>query len=438
MATLKANTEAIKKAVKASAGTRAEFRIEGHAGLVLRTRSTGGADWYFYFTANKLKKLRLGPWDGLTLADAAKAAAEARSKVARGADPTFKTMTFEALARSFLEAGALSAKTKSSYAELFGRDVFPSIGAKAANQVAANDIAAICQAIQKRGSPTQAQRTKSAIGGAFSWGMKYAGLQHNPARDVPHQQDHKSKSTRVPTDEMIIKLWKSLDENTRVLRTINLAIKLLILTGQRRDEVGAARVTEIDLTTNTWAIDADTVKAGKIATEGRMKNGRDHCVYLSRQATALFREAIQSTASDVHVFAAEKDDAKLPHIRGDSISHRVRAVLGSGASIHDFRRAFGGWMKDNGYGQDVRDLILAHKERGADSAVDDIYSGNAKMAAQCRAAWQEWADHVEALVAGKSPSRANASNAAQSQSAAGVFKLRARIRPMKTTQASAS
>lgn len=400
MTTLKANAEAIRKAVKGSAGKRVEFRIEGHAGLVLRTRSTDGADWYFYFTAHNLKKLRLGPYDGLTLAEVAKAATEARAKVAKGADPTHKTLTFAELAQRFLDAGSLSAKTRESYEAAFKRDVFSVIGLRPANQVTAADVSVICQKIQKRGSATQAQRTKSAIGGAFSWGRKYAGLQNNPARDVPHQMDHPSRSERVPSDDAIVRLWTSLDANARVLRTTNLAIKLLILTGQRRDEVGAVRVDEVDLKTKTWTIPADVMKGGKLATEGRMKNGRKHLVHLSGQAAALFQEALSTLADATFAFPAEKSGAKIPHLRGDSISHRVRAAIGSEASIHDFRRAFAGWMRNNGYGRDVRDLVLAHKEAGADSTVDEIYSGNAKMVEQCRAAWQGWADHIEALVAG--------------------------------------
>lgn len=397
---LKPQHEVIKAAVKAAAAlpARAEYRIAGNAGLVLRAGQSG-ADWYFYYThGGKRQKYRLGPYDGFTLAEAIKKASDTRANVAKGNDPAHKSLTFKELTERFLASDKLAAKSKVVYRGVYERDAYPTIGHKPANQITARDIEMICQTIRGRGSLVQVQRTKTMIGGAFEWGKKFAGLRNNPAREVPNQLEHKSVSTRVMTDEMIVKLWKSLDDNTRVMPTMRLAIKLLILLGDRRNEVAEARVDEIDLKAGVWTIPPDIIKAGKLAVESRMKGGREHRVYLSRQAAALFGEALKTTANDVYLFPAAKEGAKVLHLRGDVITQRVASVLKGAASIHDIRRSMGGWMRNNGYGRDVRDLVQAHKEAGSASTVDEIYSGNARMVEQCRAAWQGWADHVEELL----------------------------------------
>ena len=63
--------------------------------------------------------------------------------------------------------------------------------------------------------------------------------------------------------------------------------------------------------------------------------------------------------------------------------------------LHDLRRGVANWMKDQGIGRKVRDLILNHK----DGSVDGLhYSNSATMKEHVRAAMQAWGDHVESLV----------------------------------------
>ena len=71
---------------------------------------------------------------------------------------------------------------------------------------------------------------------------------------------------------------------------------------------------------------------------------------------------------------------------------RVRVLIGvDDLAIHDMRRAVSNWLKNQGVGREVRDLILNH----ADTSVDgEHYSQAARMELQVGNAMQSWADHV--------------------------------------------
>ena len=137
-----------------------------------------------------------------------------------------------------------------------------------------------------------------------------------------------------------------------------------------------------------------------------MKNGTEQRVYLSRQAGDLFKAARDTCSVGDYFFPANTAHVKsgktrLPHVHGDSVTQAVgRFCKAEGIvdlTIHDMRRAIGNFLKDAGYGREVRDLVLHHKDTSVDGT---HYSNTARMETQCREAWQLWADHAEGVCAG--------------------------------------
>lgn len=213
---------------------------------------------------------------------------------------------------------------------------------------------------------------------------------------MPNQQAVKSVRNRTPSLHEIGKLWAAVEASKRLSAPVKLIFKLTILAGQRRGEVAGARLSEV--VGDVWTIAADVVKAGRIVTEGRMKNGTEQRVYLSSQAKQLFEEARKTTSLGDYFFPANTrlGETRLPHIHGDSITQAMarlcEATNLADLSIHDMRRGLGNFLKDAGYGKEVRDLMLSHK----DQSVDGVhYSSSAKMEVTCREAWQKWADYLD-------------------------------------------
>lgn len=184
-----------------------------------------------------------------------------------------------------------------------------------------------------------------------------------------------------------------MDVSNRLSQAMKLILRLAILTGQRRSEVAGARVDE--LVGANWIIPADVVKRATIAKEGRMKNGTEQRINLSAEAAALFREAVIDCSDGTYLFPAndrriaEGKRTRLPHIHGESVTmamSRLREDAGiEDITVHDMRRAMGNWLKDNGHGREVRDLMLSHQDQSVDA---QHYSNSARMESQCREAWQ--------------------------------------------------
>jgi len=400
--TVKPRAEAIRKRIKDATGqpTR-EYRVEGHPGLVLFTRKSGIGKFYYVYRMPKQKQQRfdLGQFGPTTLADATQRAIELRAMVGRGENPkqSHNGMTFKEMAEKFVaESQTLKSSTRVNYRYDLKKNIYPAIGSKAAADVTPDDVLAICRDIKTRGSNVQAQRTKTTIGGVYRWGINERYVKHSPAKEVAAQAPT-SVRKRTPDDDEIGTLWNALDK-TGLHPSLKLIVRLGIITGQRRTEVAAVRVDELDFDKGEWRIPGDDTVAGR-RIEGRTKNGREQIVYLSKQAQALFREAMKTTRDGDYLFPADSRAKALPHINPQSVTKAVQRLREQfdvdDITIHDMRRALGNWCKDSNYSIEVRDLLLNHLGQ----RVDDIhYSSSARMEKQCRAAWQGWADHVESVV----------------------------------------
>jgi len=395
-------------AAKAVDGKRTEYRITDTPGLILRCEPSGKAVWYFQYGKRlsgsfKLRKMRLGSRDTVSLADARERASELHRAVEMGGDPVLEQktrkegMTFAAMAEAFLTSGKLSANSQENYGEALRKHAFPVFGDMPAETVTPEHIVAMCHKIEKAGALTQSDRVKAYVGGVYRWGIGERYVADNPTKGLVRRAA-KSVRTRTPTAKEIVELWHG-PERAGVMMSAAMrdVLRLAILTGQRRAEVCEARVAEFDLEVATWTIPGDIVKRGKVI-RGRTKNGREQIVRLSTWSVEIARQCIERHANDIYVFPAKRG-ANPTSIQPHSVStaiRRMRQAIGlEDITAHDLRRAIGNWMKDAGYGREVRDIVLNH----VDSSVDGVhYSSTAMMEKQVREAMQAWGDHVAEIV----------------------------------------
>ena len=420
------NSLSVMRAGVRDGASESEWRIDGERGLVLRCQSSGAATWWFIYSmriggVRKLRRMQIGRRDGVTLADARKAAIELRRRVEDGGDPVAETkahneaLTFQAMAERFIdESPRLSTKTRPIYRSALKKDAYPFIGALPAADVTREHVLHICRRIEARakasgrGTGVQSQRTKTTISGAYSWAIGEGLVAGNPCDGIGRRSVTVAR-TRNPSSAELAALWHTAaTPKGKLSRSVSLIIRLAILTGQRRDEVAGCRTIELvglDTDMPLWVIPGDENKRGKII-EGRTKNGREQRLPLSRQAVGLFREALtECSQGGEFLFPADLTKIKIgrtpraPHIHGESVTmamRRLRAAAGvDDVSVHDMRRAISNWMKDQGIGREVRDLALNHLDGSVDAR---HYSGSARMEIQVRAAMQAWADHVSQIV----------------------------------------
>lgn len=170
-----------------------------------------------------------------------------------------------------------------------------------------------------------------------------------------------------------------------------LALRLVMWTLCRVNEVTGARWSEIDLDTATWRIPA-----------ARMKAGREHVLWLPRQAVEALRAHKKDAVSDyvfpalLHSGRAKKCPESAPMT--DQNVRRLISLAGWDGrfSPHAARTTGRTILGEMGYAHDVMEMQLAH---AVGSAVERAYNHAQRRAARLQM-MQDWADMLDDLESG--------------------------------------
>ena len=230
------------------------------------------------------------------------------------------------------------------------------------------------------------------ISSIFSHGLDRGLVSDNPASGLRNRHDYQPRDV-IASPEDIRLLWSAIDDGEAAMSpTIATIVRLALLTGLRRTEIAAARKVELDLNSTSPAL---------TIPRGRAKNRNAHCVPLSRQATSLFRQAVEAAGESEFVFPGERSPS---HIASRSVSkamERTRHKLGiKDITMHDLRRTAGTYMSQYGVPKDVRERILNHGGMRKGSITESVYN-RYEYDAEKRAALELWADALAGIIAGR-------------------------------------
>jgi integrase len=242
------------------------------------------------------------------------------------------------------------------------------------------------------GAPVGANRTLAALKTFFSWCIKRDILASSPCDRVEDPSPEVSMD-RPLSDAEIAAIWRAAE---RIGYPYGRLVQLLLLTGQRRDEVREAVATEFDLQSALWKIPAQ-----------RTKNGREHHVPLSDLTAAIFATLpkIKSDAEWLFTIGGEVAFSNLSRWKRrldalaleDLRKSDERAEL-KPWRLHDLRHTLKTWMQRARIPEDVRNAVQNHY----DGDMDELY-GHYSFEKEKRDALAAWARHVEHLI-GQSPS----------------------------------
>jgi integrase len=415
------NRQAVDKAGPRG-GKLTEWKIATVPGLTLVVQPTGVSTYFVRYqvwhgTKRVFRRVKLGDRKLVTLSEARTRATDIMRKVEAGEDPvsvaktSSAALTFRQIAEDRLAGDvAISTRTRNEYSAMLRHDVFPAIGDVPAGEVSREAVAAILHSVEKRGALRHSDHIKSAISSTYRWAMRRGLVGANPTLGLGRRSSTVAR-TRVLTEDELKSFWRALDRDDAGLSwPVRTVLKLAFLTGQRRLEVVGARRSELrdlDGPAPTWIIPGDDKRGGKVI-EGRTKNGKEQRVPLSKQAAALFRDAIARAGNSECVFPTDTKKVRIgkqsvyPHIHGDSITvgmRRLCFVIGlEGASVHDARRCIATWLGERGVRPDVIDAILNHAPKVQD--ITRRHYNHAVLAEPVGASLQAWADHVEAVARG--------------------------------------
>jgi integrase len=114
------------------------------------------------------------------------------------------------------------------------------------------------------------------------------GLIESSPRDKVKAPAAEHSRDRVLSDDELKAVWKAADA---IGWPFGPMFQLLVMTGQRRDEIASMSWNEIDFEARTWTLPRE-----------RSKNDRAHVVPLSEQAIAIFKDIPRIASKAGYVF----------------------------------------------------------------------------------------------------------------------------------------
>lgn len=222
----------------------------------------------------------------------------------------------------------------------------------------------------------------------WAW-MAGRGWCENLLADVKPPKDRKRERDLALAE--LAKIWIATEGENGICGAL---VRLMILTAQRRGEVGGLRLGEIDFEDRVWTLPPERTKTASRYTVPLT----DDAIFEIRSACAISG----AVAPDDYVFRTGHPLRAKPDGPFDGFSRlqtriRDRANLLEHWQFHDFRAAFVGRCADNGVDPAIADRCLNHAASGTSSGIAAIYM-RSQLSAPRREAFELWAQLIRSAV----------------------------------------
>lgn len=446
-------------AVATATGERRTLELADRICKGLRVRASYGGSVAFYLIyrprgERKLKRLLLGKYPSIGIAEARRRGKAQGGKVADGIDPIAQKKAEAAEAKRKAEDAAATAAaiasriTVEKVADKFlhekrhlrwepryrsmlefnlTKPKLPEmqlgLASKAADDLTAADIDRVIEAIQRRGSEVQARRVYEVIRAMFRWAAKKKIIGSNPLDAVSAPKNAEARKRFLSVLELRT-FWTTLAEWDR-LWTIKAeeappipqaairALRLQLLLATRIGEVSGMKKSELSADGYSWTIPAV-----------RCKNGEEHTLPLPPLAREIIAAAVKASNHPSLVFPVHaRGGAEYAGLRSDVIAGHMTTVQehfgftdpdGKPAPIvtHDLRRTAATYMRKAGVSSDVVSAILNHKSERAKSVLETHYNQD-RLLYPMREALTKWEALLADVAAGQDPFAVNGEDIAE-------------------------
>jgi integrase len=364
-------------------------------GLRLIVHPAGEKTFALFTRVNdRLTNFKIGSASTLSLAEARDLAKTKLGEIAGGKDPRVVKQT---KAEAEAETVALvverfitrHVKVKNRTANEIERklrvEVLPRLGKRPLASITQRDIIALLDAIVDRGAGTQANRVLSTLRKFFNWCCERGLLDRSPC-DRVKAPTPETKRDRVLEDSELALIWQGAE---RLGYPFGPYFQLLMLTGQRREEIAGMRWAEINSALTLWTLPRE-----------RVKNNEPHTVPLVPWARSILASLPRIEGSDF-VLTTTGEASISGYSKAKAALDAEIAKLNGGEPIapfvvHDLRRtAATNWAK-LGVALPTVEKLLNHVS-GVFGGVSGIYNRH-DFLDEKKAALEVWAQHLLSIV----------------------------------------
>lgn len=369
-------------------------------GFGVRIRAGGKRTWIAqYRMGTKQRRVTLGTVDAVELDEARRRARNALAQAHLGTDPQAEraaaraqaAVTLRSVVDCYMERHAAPRLKASTLADVdrYLRRHWAPLAAMPVNKIGRAEVAARLARIAADNGKYAANRARAALSSLYAWAIAEGLADLNPVVGTRKAVAEVARD-RVLTDA---ELAAALRHAGAASGDYGAILRLLVLTGQRREEVGGMAWAELDLAGESWRIPAE-----------RAKNGRAHVVPLSAPALAILRARAPGKGSPL-VFGSREGGfsgwSKAKAALDARMAAELREAHGADAKLaswrlHDLRRTAATRMAEGGVLPHVVEAVLNHVS-GHKAGVAGVYN-LASYATEKQAALNLWAAQVTTLV----------------------------------------
>lgn len=327
--------------------------------------------------------------------------AEARRRAAAEAKRQRDDSKFAALAEAFIKHHLPRLRSARAFEALIRRELIPVLGDKPLATIRPRDLVKLLEGITERGAErADLRRSKSggehaarhalaALRKMFNWALSrdWEELESNPCARVKAADlfgGTVEPRSRVLADAEIRWLWRACEnakaeaprkaaerarkQGRQVAESVTdpfaILYQVLLLSGQRCNEIARARWSEIDPASNTLTVPAE-----------RMKGKKAHVVPMTPAVVALLGELPRHTNGG-YIFSTT--GGRAPVSGFSRVQSRMRKAVEKLAAptavphweLHDLRRTCRTGLSTTGATPFIGELVIAHTQAGVHATYD--------------------------------------------------------------------
>ncbi|MCP1469364.1 integrase [Sphingobium sp. OAS761] len=375
------------------------WNLSDSQNLYLVIQPNGSKLWRFnYRFLDKQKKLHLGGWPTISLAEARARRDEAKKKIAEGIDPALEKKrariaakyaaanTFEAVAEEWLvkcERDGLAPVTVDKIRWLLAK-AYPLIGSIPIAQITPHEALAVLRKVEATGAYESARRMRSVLSRVFRYGVATVRCDKDVAADlrgaiaVPKVK-HFAAITRPSEVGTLLRAIDGYRGHKVTVMAMRLSPHVLLRPGELRQAVW----TDIDFDEAIWFIPAE-----------RMKMRRPHRVPLSRQVIAMLKELHEHTHWWKYLFPCLGKPRKAMSENAVNQGLRKLGYTTDQMTAHGFRAMAATLLNEMGeWNPDAIERQLAHVDT---NQVRRAYARGEYWDERVRM-MQHWSDYLDLL-----------------------------------------